>query len=116
MPPVLHQGAEMLRQRRQPIVDVVGCAGRDGKQRSPVPRHRIGPQRLALDDPGVSVARLLARLPAVDKRNRPSATLQLQGSSNADHSGAKNNRAFHYREPANPGTDATTAASIFAFT
>ncbi|MHC2894347.1 hypothetical protein ACVIU4_005501 [Bradyrhizobium barranii subsp. barranii] len=95
MPPVAEQGLDMEMKRRQAVAHVIGAAGRDLQERSEVARHRIGTQGFGLDHPGIAVAGLAARLPAVDERDRPAALPEVQRRAHADHSAAEDNCALH---------------------
>src|ERR1700730_869768 len=99
MPPVPQQGTNMLRQRCDAVVDIVGASHRDGQEFAKIARHRIGSNGFALDEAGVAVARLATRRLAVDQHDRPAAALQMQSRGDPDHSGAHNDNASHRRHP-----------------
>jgi len=61
MPPVSQQGTNVPGERRNAVMDIVGTSHRDGRQRSKIARHRIGPDSLTLDDAGIAVAGLATR-------------------------------------------------------
>src|SRR4029079_1109512 len=95
MPPVSKQGTDMPRQRGDAVMDIVGAAHRDGRERRKIARQWIGPNGLALDDAGVAVAGLATRRLAVDQHDRPAAALQMQRSGDPDHPGAENDNTSH---------------------
>ena len=93
--PILQQGAEMMRQPAQVITDVIGAARCDPEQRGEIPRHCMGTNGLALDEPGIAIAGLATELAAIDQHDRPAAALQLQRRRHADHAAAEDDRASH---------------------
>jgi len=95
MPPVSEQRTKMLRQRCDAVGDIVGASCRNHRQRTKIARHRIGSCGLALNDAGVAVAGLAARLLAVDQGDRPASTLQMQRGRDPNHSGAENDDTSH---------------------
>ena len=85
MPPVANERAQMSRERREAVMHVVGASPRDRRKGTKIARHRVGPDRLALDDASVAVAGLQAHFVSIDQRDRPAAALQVERRSDAHH-------------------------------
>ena len=83
----------MPRQRCDAVIDIVGAARCDRRQRRKIARQRIGPKGFALDETAVAVTGLATRRFAVHQHDRPAAALQMQRRSNPNNSGAENDGA-----------------------
>ena len=110
----MQQRPHVIGQRRQLIMNVVGACQRDVEDTGEIIGHRIGPDGLALDDPGIAIAGLAARLLAVDQGDRPATALQMQRRADADHATSENDRASHrHHSCCQLRAAATTVISIF---
>jgi hypothetical protein len=80
------------RQRAQIVAGVEAAPGCDTKQLAELAREGTRAHGFALDDPGIAVRGLAARLAAVDEEDAAATALQVDGDAHTDDPGTEYDR------------------------
>src|SRR5439155_19673890 len=90
----------------QMIDGVASMVQRIAQNRAEFARKGVGDHRLALDQTGIAVARLLSGPSAIDQDHVAAALLQMQRDTDADHPRPEDDHvSAHIRTRSFPGSD-----------